>query len=83
MFIARANLNNVKAPKGGFSVAQTFLSAVSQGSPACESLETGKARNQFERLADRNVGDTVPHERENVCATFARAGALNTCSEGA
>src|SRR5205823_2573306 len=39
-------------------VAQTFLSAVSQGFPACESLETGNAANRSQRLADTNVRPT-------------------------
>src|SRR5947207_418203 len=42
-----------------FSVAQTFLSAVSQVFPACESLETGNAVNQCQRPADSNVRATI------------------------
>src|SRR5437762_7469330 len=50
-----------------FSVAQTFLSAVSQGFPACESLETGNAANQCQRPADSNV------HALNVAQTFLSA----------
>jgi hypothetical protein len=53
-----------------FSVAQTFLAAVSQGFPACVGPALATTKLTLVKPADRNVGDTADR---NVCATKARA----------
>src|SRR5437764_5664055 len=55
------------------SVAQTFLSAVSQGFPACESSVMAK-RITFERLADRNVCTTLKNLLTLGILAFAITG---------
>jgi hypothetical protein len=57
-------------PKRVFSVAQTFLSAVSHGFPACMGSALATTKLTLVKSADRNVGDTADR---NVCATKAPA----------
>jgi hypothetical protein len=49
-----------------FSVAQTFLSAVSQGFQACNRFVFPHEARDWSEPADKNVGDTADR---NVCAT--------------
>ena len=55
--------------KTNFSVAQTSLSGVSQGFPACKDSAPFPARTSS-TIADKNVGDTADR---NVCATHSHS----------